>query len=90
MLCVLYKNLSTIAIGHTRLLLQLPSRRTADRTNPLSRVQEDADHNLMDQGIEDVWGIDMAMVLLFTEHGTGVNVYLHTKHIRYFTACFSR
>ena len=26
MLCVLYKNLSTIAIGHTRLLLQLPSR----------------------------------------------------------------
>ena len=64
---------------------------TADRTNPLSRVQEDADHSLMyRRRIKDVGWIDMAMVLLFTEYGTCVNVYLHSKHIRYFTACFGR
>ena len=36
--------------------------------------------------IEDIGGIEVARVLLFTEYGTRVNVYLHRKHIRYFTA----
>ena len=36
--------------------------------------------------IEDIGGIEVARVLLFSEYGTRVNVYLLSKHIRYFTA----
>ena len=88
---VLYNCLSTIVIrpAPPASTTAASTTWTADRTNPLSRVQEDADHNLMYWRIGDVKGGltgNGPFIYRVWHIGTCVNVYLHSKHVKYFTS----